>query len=404
MRQRQPRGNRYLAIVASALLGLLGCEASAVARDGSRESARPCVPGHASIEPALTGPYCVGMQRFVLTDSARDEPFTRDPADSRQVALTLHYPIEPGSDAQPAPYGDVATWGVTFGEARPVRAKSSAVLDEAIANTGTGFPLVLYSPGFALGLSDTNTFMIHALVSHGYVVAAVDHPYVSLAVRLDGDRIARFDDDLHPVAMPDDVVGDDDVYAFPTVVDDLAFVLDHVLDLAREDEAWRGRIDATRVGAFGHSYGGAAAAELLRRDERVSAAIDYDGRFHPDAVEHGIGGPLLLVAIEGRVTADSPPNGNYDYRNALRTARPGDYAEIAGAIHGTFQADIGVLLERKNGKPDVEASGTIDPETALAIFQALNFAFFDAELGDGSEAELRAVARAHPEVRVGVAE
>jgi hypothetical protein len=110
------------------------------------------------------------------------------------------------------------------------------------------------------------------------------------------------------------------------------------------------------------------------------------------------------VAIEGRITADPPPNGNYDYRNALRSARPGYYAEIAGAIHGTFQADIGVLLERKRGEPDVEASGTIDPDAALAIFGALNAAFFDAELRDGPEAALHAVARAHAQVHLGTAE
>jgi dienelactone hydrolase len=346
------------------------------------------------------------MQRQVLRDASRGEPFTRDDDDTRELAVTLHHPIDPGSSAPPAPYGDIATWGVTFDDALPTGsdAFSRAVLDEEIAEVEGGFPLILYSPGFQFGLSDTNTFLIHELVSQGFVVAALDHPYVSLAVRLGDERIARFSDDLQAVAMPDEARDDEHVYALPTVVDDLRFALDHVLEVTSRDRAWRGRIDASRIGAFGHSYGGAAAAELARTDPRVSAVIDYDGRFHRDVVERGVDAPVLLVAIEGRITAEPPPNDNYDYRTVLARARPGYYAELEGAIHGTFQADIGYLLERERGQAVREASGDIEPEVALAILSELNLTFWDAELRDGSVDRLQDVAREHPQARVGTVE
>jgi dienelactone hydrolase len=341
---------------------------------------------------------------MLLRDDARAEPFTRDEDDVRELAVTLHYPIERGSDAPPAPYGDIATWGITFSEVLPDDAKSQAVLGEEIAPSDEGFPLILYSPGFEYGLSDTNTFAIHELVSHGYVVGAVDHPYVSLAMRLEDDRIARFGADLQAVAMPEDVASEDDVYAMPTVVDDLRFALDRVLELSDSDEAWRDRIDAAHIGAFGHSYGGAAAAELLRSDARVSAALDYDGRFHPDVVEHGVAGPLLLVSIEGRITRDPPPNDNYDYRAVLARAQPGYFAELEGAIHGTFQADIGVLFKQRDGRTHREATGDIDADLALEILSALNLAFFDAELRDGSSDALLEVEQRYSQAHVGVAE
>jgi predicted dienelactone hydrolase len=407
--QRRLRGPGSLLI--SSLC--LGCAESALERASGEAGVRDagaseaCVPGHVSEAPALTGPHCVGLERLVLIDAARSDPFATNER-PRSVSLTLHYPIAAGSAAEPAPYGDLEIWGVVYGGALPQGMHSQAVLDEAVAEPADadadGFPLLLYSPGFARGLAETNTFMAQELASHGYVVAMVDHPYVSLAVR-DGDgSIVRFGDGREALAMPDDIAGSEDaVYAFPVVVDDLRFVLDELARRTRDHPRWRGRIDLARVGAFGHSYGGAAAAELLRSDPRVKAAIDYDGRFHRDVLERGVGGPLLLMAIDGRITGEPPPNENYGYRAALRTAEPGYYVEIEGAIHTMFQADIGVLWKRKRGTSDPRWSGDMDADSTLALCTAYSRAFFDAYLKDGATDALERVSGAFAGVRFGVA-
>jgi pimeloyl-ACP methyl ester carboxylesterase len=258
---------------------------------------------------------------------------------------------------------------------------------------------VLYSPGFEFGLSDTNTFMIHDLVSHGYVVAAVDHPYVSLAVRLDGGRIARFGDERHVVAMPEDASAPDDIYGFPVVVDDLRFTLDVLAQLRLRDPRFAGSFSLDQVGAFGHSYGGAAAAELARSDPRVRAAIDYDGRFHGDVLRDGVSAPLLLVAVPGRITSAEPPNGNYGYRDVVHAAAAGQWVEVAGSVHGSFQADVPWLLARA-GEPSGEA---LDPVRALSIFTSLNLAFFAGTLGDGEPLAPEQVVSRFPELTAGEA-
>jgi predicted dienelactone hydrolase len=338
---------------------------------------------------------------MVWSDEGRDDPFAPG-ARPRELSVTLHYPIEPGGHGTPAPYGDLETWGVLYGGALVPGEFSHAVLDTAVAEVPGGFPLLVYSPGFAAGLAETNTFMIQELVSHGYVVLAVDHPYVSLAVRDSAGAIVRFADGLEALAMPDDpAVSEQSVYAFPVVVDDLRFVLARVLQLGKDDPAWRGRIDAARVGVFGHSYGGAAAAELLRTDARVKAAINYDGRYHADVLEHGIGAPLLLMAIDGRITGEPPPNDNYGYREATRTAEPGYFLEIEGAIHGMFQADLGVLMKRKRGESDPVWSGQLDADLNLELCNAYNRAFFDVYLRGAEERPLEDLAARFTGVRFG---
>lgn len=368
--------------------------------EGRAPAADGCGPTHASVAPALSGRYCVGVTRRVLRDPARSDPFALGEVRAREVSVTLRYPIASGSRAAPAPYGDRETWGVLFGKALPSGAFSQALLDESVADDR--FPLLVYSPGFDQGLADTNTFMIEELVSHGYVVAAVDHPFVSYAVRRDDGSIVRFGDGREALAMPDDIAATDAaVYAFPVVIDDLEFVLDRILELARNDPAWRGRIDEHHIGAFGHSYGGAAAAELVRSDPRVRAGIDYDGQFHSDVLAHGIGGPLLLIAVGGRITADPPPNDNYGYRIGLGSATPGYYAELRGAVHGMFQADLGVLIKRQLGKNDPVWSGEIDADRNLELCSAYNLAFFDATLKGASTAALEEIANAYDFVRFG---
>lgn len=374
---------------------LVGCSAPGEPADAQR----PCLPAHAARAPALTGPYCVGVATHRLVDAERTDPFTGSDG-AREVSLTMHFPIERGSIQPPAPHGEVETWGVHYGEARSVGMVSQAVVGEDVATTEEGFPLVLYSPGFAQGLADANTFLIADLVSHGYVVAAIDHPFVSHATRLLDGSVARFGDGARVVPMPDpsDL---DAVYAFPTVVGDVLFVLDVIRDIQASDPMWKGRLDLTRLGMFGHSYGGAIAAELLRRGV-VDAAVNYDGRYHADVLEHGAPGPLMLVAIDGRITADAPPNDDYGYREVTATADPGYFVEVAGAVHGMFQADIGVLLKAKRGRNDRAFSGEVDADLNLEICARYNLAFFDRHLRGAPDAALEDLGRRYDVVTFGV--
>src|SRR5262249_37741438 len=86
-------------------------------------------------------------------------------------------------------------------------------------------------------------------------------------------------------------------------VADVRFVLD---ELGRLDEdgpgaLLAGRLDLARVGVFGHSFGGAVAAEACRADPRIRCAADLDGLIFGEAARTGVGKPFLFFADDTRV-------------------------------------------------------------------------------------------------------
>jgi dienelactone hydrolase len=47
-------------------------------------------------------------------------------------------------------------------------------------------------------------------------------------------------------------------------------------------------LDLHKVGAFGHSFGGATALEVAQRESRVRAAIDLDGDLFGTLAREGV--------------------------------------------------------------------------------------------------------------------
>jgi hypothetical protein len=66
-----------------------------------------------------------------------------------------------------------------------------------------------------------------------------------------------------------------------------------------------GRMDLARVGAFGHSFGGVAAAHACQKDQRIKACLNQDGAmgmkpFYLDARGWGMDQPFMFI--------ERPPN------------------------------------------------------------------------------------------------
>ncbi|MFJ9343016.1 alpha/beta hydrolase family protein [Streptomyces sp. NPDC101733] len=297
--------------------------------------------------PEPSGRFAVGTRVVQWTDDGRPESFTADPHDRRTVVVQLWYPAQKSpAGAQRAQY-----LGRTEQEARTVsdalsrqvglpgflvdgvpRAHTRAVFDAAVAGGGERFPVVLFSPGSG-GVRTQNSAWAEELASHGYVVAALDHPYDSAAVVLDDGRT------IHTATTS---TGDRDKDDRPAVdwtavrAADLGFVLTQLDHLDRGEIAGplTGRLDTGRVAVSGHSMGGAAALQAARQDRRFDAVIDLDG--YP----HGPTSPSLhqpTLALTQAITSGTDPDYIPRLTEALALNTATSYRlTIPGAAHLTF--------------------------------------------------------------------
>ncbi|MBO0657091.1 hypothetical protein J1792_31485 [Streptomyces triculaminicus] len=297
--------------------------------------------------PEPSGEFAVGTRVVQWTDPLRPESFTADPDDRRTVVAQLWYP------AQKSPAGTQRAQylGRTEQEARTVadalaggvglpgflvdgvpRARSRAVVDAPVAGGRERFPVVLFSPGSG-GVRTQNTAWAEELASHGYLVAALDHPYDSAVVVLaDGHTIRA------TTASSGDRDRDEELAAGWTAVRaaDLGFVLTQLerLDRGETADPLTGRLDTGRAAVAGHSLGGAAALQAARQDRRFDAVIDLDG--YP----HGPTAPALeqpALALTQEITAGTDPRYLPRLTAALEHSTATSYRlAVPGAGHLTF--------------------------------------------------------------------
>ncbi|WP_408607419.1 alpha/beta hydrolase family protein [Kitasatospora mediocidica] len=335
--------------------------------------------------PEPTGHFAVGTRVVQWTDPLRPETFTADPNDRRTVVVQLWYPAQKSpAGAQRAQY-----LGRTEHEARTVsdalargvglpgflvdgvtRARTRSVFDAPVATGGERFPVVLFSPGSG-GVRTQNTAWAEELASHGYLVAALDHPYDSAAVVLaDGRTITN------ETFSSGDPAKDDELAAGWTAIRaaDLSFVVTQLgrVDHGEITDPLTGRLDTSRVAVTGHSMGGAAALQAARQDRRFDAVIDLDG--YP----HGPTSPSLdqpTLALTAAITPATDPRYLPRLTDALKSNTATSYRlTIPGAAHLTFM-DAPLYLP-----PVPSIVGSLGRAESPRIVAAATLAFLDATL------------------------
>ncbi|MEU9123822.1 alpha/beta hydrolase [Streptomyces sp. NPDC048506] len=307
---------------------LVGCGGAARAR--GRTAARPRPADGVTLRlPAPTGPHRIGVTGLYLVDRTRRDPWDRS-IPVREVVVTVLYPAR---TVRGCPVARQMTQGAAamFREldARVHGLPRSGVNWAATAtHAHTGAPaqpvprpVILYSPGGG-DPRTLGTGLAEELASHGHVVVTVDHPGDASEVEFPNTTAYR------PTPYRTTVFRDDPrrhPERARTMIDariaDLRFVLDQLAVLTaggNPDAAGRAlpehlgqAIDLERVGCYGHSAGGTAAAEALYEDRRIGAAINLEGYLDRPAdrpgrpgelypvARHGVDRPLLLLGTDG---------------------------------------------------------------------------------------------------------
>jgi dienelactone hydrolase len=182
---------------------------------------------------------------------------------------------------------------------------------------------------------------------------------------------------------------------------DARFALDRLEALNREPGPLQGRLDMSRVGAFGWSFGGALAVQLTRDDPRVAAAVDHDGQLFDDVREKGTPRPVLQFHHGVDDALEYPEKDRDDVRRLMAlteswdsTARMASSADwysvkVEGTDHGDF-SDLALFYPRQEGR--------IDARRSHEIINAYTRAFFDQYLQGRPRALLNDASPEYPEV------
>ena len=263
--------------------------------------------------------------------------------------------------------------------------RTASMLDAAPAESPP-LPVIVYVNGWN-GTRWGNTALLQDLASHGFVVAAADQP----AGVLDGfDLSAPMDfstDEAHARTMRLIAV------KLQAQVRTVGLVLDRLEELnADTDSRFAGRLDLTRAGVIGYSFGGATAAEAALTDPRLHASANLDGLMFGEAAQTGPPFPHLKMNDGSPPVTDAErrsPNAAVRIRATMldtaerqmraNFARNGGFSlTIPGSLHSNFSDyPIVVPWRRFNG------AGTIDPTRCGAIIRHWAVGFFHFALRGG---------------------
>lgn len=314
------------------------------------------------------GPYPVGIRTVALTDPSRSNVQGTGP---RPVTTEVYYPSTEAATAG-VPRDVAEVLGIPVVETPAYR---------DVARAPGRFPLVVFSHGNG-GIRIQSFFFAAHLASHGYVVVSPDHHGNTFTDALSG--------------IVDAQVGDNRPR-------DMSFLIDRFLAFDADPQSpFAGAIDAARIGASGHSFGGFTAFRLAGadplRDPRVKAIFPQApaAPFGP-AFFAGLTVPVMIVGGSIDETTPFPSQQQVPYDLIPSGASVVALAELRNAGHFTFSdycEPPRALLEFLGGFEEACEPRHLPWRHAHDIVNYLGLNFFDATLrGDAG-----ALARLDPAV------
>lgn len=260
--------------------------------------------------PAPTGPFAVGKITAHWTDESRIEPLSPN-HEPRELMVDIWYPAE-SSNGVPVAYLDTAAYERALGDEgfRNQFGNASETIKEGVrthAVAGAPYspsaglsPVLIFSPGGGM-VREVYAAQLEDLASHGYVVAAISHPYDAIVTIFPDGRQIAYSSQRWP--KPPSLEGEANLNQLEWHANDIRFVLD---ELSRANVTgptalpFGGHLDLDHVGAFGHSFGGIAAAHACQIDRRLKGCLDEDGvvakkPFYLDARGWGLDQSFMLI-------------------------------------------------------------------------------------------------------------
>ena len=380
--------------------------------------------------PTPTGPFAVGRATYAWADDAHSDPLAPVPGTKRELLVWIWYPSAPGQSAAmmddylPAPMraaGARANAGAHANQPplivrlltramRLLTRDPSTVHGHSLRNSDVSpqqrsYPVVIMRAGASAEVVNYST-LAEDLASHGYVVVGFDAPYrTGRVVFPDGRVIARAPENNPELYSGEEFVrlGNRLLAAWTA---DIGFVLDQLERLNTSDASGKftGRLDMTRVGVFGHSLGGATAAQFCHEDSRCKAGIDVDGAPLGSVIQAGIDRPFMFLLSDHSHESDPESRQILANIQSIYDRLPPDgrlRVATRGANHFTF-SDDGALLKSHIVRRALRVFGKlgIDGRRQLAVTAYCVHSFFDAYLKGAGVSRLKISSPLYPEIQV----
>jgi predicted dienelactone hydrolase len=345
--------------------------------------------------PTPTGAFAVGRVIDVWRDEAPDA-LAPTPGSKRELLVWIWYPAA-GAPNGTDEYLPAAMRMAVEGARGPVinlltrdlaKVGTHAVRNADVAPRERPFPVMLMRAGASAGVANYST-LAEDLASHGYVVVGFDAPWRTGLVVFPDGRVIREAPENNPERCLErtGAAREECVSRVLTAwTKDMSFVVDRLAQWNASDPSGRftGRLDMERVGAFGHSLGGAASLQFCHDDPRCKAGIDIDGAPHGSVIQAGLRQPFMFLLSDHSQDSDSESRQiKADIQSIYDRLPSGGRVrrEIPGGSHFLF-SDDGALLKSRLLVGTLHLLGRvqIDGRRQLAATTQSVHSFFDAHL------------------------
>ncbi|MAJ43199.1 MAG: hypothetical protein CMF96_00455 [Candidatus Marinimicrobia bacterium] len=262
--------------------------------------------------PSPSGKYIVGTTQFHWIDDSRLEWFSEnDTTDFRELMVQIWYPADESLDLSPNPYMDnldqripefskqVGLPKFLVNQINTVKTQSFQNLE--ISNNKNSYPVIFFSHGLG-GMRVQNSAYIQELVSHGFILIAMDHTFDANITIFPNNKIRNYKSNV-----PESIKTEEKYYQLrfkqlKARTNDIIFVLNEFEKINKDfSSQFYNKLKLDKVGIFGHSFGGATSISALYNDSRISASLALDGWFEilpPEILKNGLAKPFFHLGQE----------------------------------------------------------------------------------------------------------
>lgn len=335
--------------------------------------------------PDLTGPYPIGTTNLYLVDNTRPETLTPNPDDHRELLVQIWYPaqVEPG--ARLAPLMEYTPF--QFSHLSLVQAH--AYQDAPVSNAQVSYPVLIFSHGH-VGFIEQNLTQMEELASHGYIVCSIAHLYHTIVTFFPDGRVVPADSFLANNFLkgisPAPAIYSEHLRIW---TDDTRFLMDELesLQAGEREGLFAGKLDMTRLGIFGQSFGGTTAVQVCSVDDRCQAGLSLDAGL-PSGLDSPLKQPFMFMLNE---------SATYYLNTNLRAIESAAYGV---QVRGTTHFDFTDLSLYSPVLKFTKAFGPIDGNRMVKIINSYAVAFFDEYLKGEMSPLLDGPSPDYPEVTI----